>query len=54
MELLAVTGQFLDTVAPDTSGWLTARSLGVTLTPVAGPALRLVWVGGDADITGRA
>jgi Uma2 family endonuclease len=53
VELFAMTGQSLDAVAPEATGSLTARSLGVTLTPVAGPVLHLIWVGGDADITGR-
>jgi Uma2 family endonuclease len=53
VEFFVLTGGSLEAVALDATGSVTARSLEATLTPVAGPAVRVAWVGGAADITGR-
>lgn len=53
VELFALAGGRLDAVLPGVTGRVTATVLGVTLASVDGPALRLAWNGGEADITGR-
>ena len=52
-EVFVLAGGHLEAVAADATGSVTARSLGVTFTPVDGPALRLTWDGGQAEVSGR-
>ncbi len=53
-ELFVLRGDRLYSALPDAVGSLRSVTLGVTVVTVDGPALRLVWEGGQADVTGRA
>jgi len=49
-ELFALGDGHLVTVEPDADGSATSSSLGVTLSTIDGPRLRLAWDGGTADV----
>ncbi len=53
-ELFVLRGGRLHAALPDSSGSTRSVALGVAFVTVDGPALRLIWDGGEADITGRA
>ncbi len=54
IELFMLGGRRLHATLPDSSGSVTARSLGVSFSTVDGPKLHLSWPGGAAEVTGRA
>ena len=53
-ELFVLRAGRLYSALPDADGSLRSGTLGVALVTVDGPALRLTWDGGQADVTGRA
>jgi len=53
VELFALAPGGLEAVATDASSSVSTAALGITLTPVDGPALRLAWDGGQAEVSGR-
>ncbi|HSH60541.1 MAG TPA: Uma2 family endonuclease [Acidimicrobiales bacterium] len=54
IELFSLGADRLHAVAPDSSGSVSANSVGVSFQTVDGPTLHLSWPGGATDIPGRA
>lgn len=50
LELFQLVGGRLERSSPDSSGRVRSAVLGVSFEPACGPALRLVWSGGEATI----
>ena len=53
LELFVLRGGTLHAALPDADGAVLLSSLGVSLSTVAGPALRRTWDGGTTEVTGQ-